>query len=220
MALLIENVSSGIILTARSFNPSIFTETWLARNEIIAPDSLEGVRIFSSQVVQFQTKEVQVLVVPTRVQILFSIKEITGEFEVPRKIAVRIVELLPQTPYQSLGLNFDFFVSSSDEKDFSADNRKLLGTGKCQLLQEFSATDARFGRYFSKGYNNARLRLDIKPIKVDSTKKEMLKFSFNFNHDIAEIDFSERVTKVVELIETWGALRDYSARLVEMGTQL
>jgi hypothetical protein len=218
MALLIENAFSGIVLTAQSFNPSIFTETWLDRNDIIRADSLEGLRVFSPEIAQFQTEEVQVLVVPPKMQITFRIHEITGEFEIPRKIAIRTVELLLHTPYQALGLNFDFFVSFPDEKDFNAYNRTLLGTGDYQLLQEFSAADAKFGRYFSKDYGDARLRLDIKPVKGGPHNKDLLQFSFNFHHDVTRIDLSERAKRLIELIDTWASLQDYSARLVKMGT--
>lgn len=218
MALLIENAFSGIVLTAQSFNPSIFTETWLDRNDIIRADSLEGLRVFSPEIAQFQTEEVQVLVVPPKMQITFRIHEITGEFEIPRKIAIRTVELLPHTPYQALGLNFDFFVSFPDEKDFNAYNRTLLGTGDYQLLQEFSAADAKFGRYFSKDHGDARLRLDVKPVKGGPHNKDLLKFSFNFHHDVTQIDLSERAKRLIELIGTRASLQNYSARLVKMGT--
>jgi len=218
MALLIENAFSGIVLTAQSFNPSIFTETWLDRNDIIRADSLEGLRVFSPEIAQFQTKEAQVLVIPPKTQITFRIHEITGEFEIPRKIAIRTVELLPHTPYQALGLNFDFFVSFPDEKDFNAYNRTLLGTGDYQLLQEFSAADAKFGRYFSKDHGDARLRLDIKPVKGGPHNKDLLQFSFNFHHDVTRIDLSERAKRLIELIDNWASLQNYSARLVKMGT--
>lgn len=215
---MIENAFSGIVLTAQSFNPSIFTETWLDRNDIIRADSLEGLRIFSPEITQFQTKEAQVLVTPPKMQITFRIHEIIGEFEIPRKIAIRTVELLPHTPYQALGLNFDFFVSFPDEKDFNAYNRTLLGTGDYQLLQEFSAADAKFGRYFSKDHGDARLRLDIKPVKGGPHNKDLLQFSFNFHHDVTQINLPERAKRLIELIDTWASLQDYSARLVKMGT--
>jgi hypothetical protein len=218
MALSIENAFSGIVLTAQSFNPLIFTETWLDRNDIIRADSLEGLRVFSPEIAQFQTEEVKVLVIPPKMQITFRIHEITGEFEIPRKIVIRTVELLPHTPYQALGLNFDFFVSFPDEKDFNVYNRTLLGTGDYQLLQEFSAADAKFGRYFSKDHGDARLRLDIKPVKGGPHNKDLLQFSFNFHHDVTQIDLSERAKWLIELIDTWASLQDYSARLVKIGT--
>lgn len=218
--MLVENAFAGIVLTAQSFNPSIFTETWLDKNGILSADSLDGMRVFSPEVSQFQMKECQVLVIPPKLQITFRIHQIAGEFEVQRNIASRTVELLPHTPYQALGLNFDFFVSFPDEKDFNAYNRALLGTGDYHLLQEFSAADAKFGRYFSKDHGDARLRLDIKPVKGGPHNKDLLQFSFNFHHNVRELDLSERAKRLIDFIAAWASLRDYSQRLVKMGTTL
>lgn len=216
----VDNAFAGIVLTAQSFNPSIFSETWMDKNGILAADSLEGIRIFSPEIAQFQTKEFRVLVTPPKMQIMFQIHNIHGDFEVQRNIAIRTIELLPHTPYQALGLNFDFFVSFPDEENFNSYNRALLGTGDYQLLKEFSSADAKFGRYFSKNYGEARLKLDIKPVKGGPQNKDLLQFSFNFHHDVAQFDLSERAKKLIEFVRGWSSLREYSERLVKKGTTL
>jgi len=217
---LVENAISGIILTAQTFNPSIFTETWLDQNDIIPADDLVGLRIFSPEVAQFQTAEVQVLVIPPKMQITFSIHEVPGDPELPRKIAAQTVKLLPHTPYQALGLNFDYFVAPPADHDFVTYNRAVLGSGDYKLLEEFASQDAKFGRYFSKDHGEARLKLDIKPVKAGPGNKDLLQFSCNFHHDVAGIDPSERGEKLIELIDTWVSLRQYAQRLVDLGGEL
>ena len=217
---MIENAFAGIVLTAQSFNPSIFTETWLANNNIISPDKLTGMRVFSPEVAQFQTDEIQVLVMPPKMQITFSIHDITENFDLPCKVAVRTVELLPHTPYQALGLNFDYFVAQPVGQNFNAYNRTLLGQGDYHLLQEFSTEDSRFGRYFSKDYEDARLRLDMKPVKAGPESKDLLKFSFNFHYDFAQIEQVERAKELIRLIGTWDTLREYAGKLVSIGSNL
>jgi len=220
MTMAIENAFAGIVLTAQSFNPSIFTETWLDKNGIVAASRLEGIRVFSPEVAQFQTKECQILVIPPKMQIRFQVHGVEGDFGLQRNIAIRTIELLPHTPYQALGLNFDFFVSCPDEENFNAYDRALLGTGDYQLLQEFSSADAKFGRYFSKDHGAARLKLDIKPVKGGPQNKDLLQFSFNFHHDVAQFDLSERAEKLIEFIRGCPSLREYSERLVKMGATL
>jgi hypothetical protein len=217
---LIENAFSGIVLTAQTFNPSIFTETWLSQNDIIPAEALEGVRLFSPDVAQFQTPEVQVLVIPPKMQIRFSILEPTEVFEMPLKIASRTVELLPHTPYQALGLNFEYFVTQPESQNFNNYDRALLGSGDYKLLQEFSSKDAKFGRYFSKDYGESRFRLNIKPVKAGPDNKDMLEFSFNFHHDVARFDPIKRSEKLIELIGTWDSLRQYAQKLLELGGRL
>ncbi len=217
---LVENARAGIVLTAQTFNPSIFTETWLTQNDIVPGDAFVGVRIFSPEVVQFQTADLQVLVIPPKMQITFGIHGGTGGLELPQKIARRTLELLPHTPYQALGLNFDFLVAQPDGQDFNRYNRSVLGNGDNRLLTEFSALDAKFGRYFSKNHGESRLKLDIKPVQAGPESKNLLQFSFNFHHDVSQLDPEDRVCKLTRLIEDWASLQQYAERLVELGTSM
>ena len=215
---MIENVLDGIVLTAQSFNPSIFTETWLQKNDLLDTTKLVGMRLFSAQVAQFQTEDVHVVVVPPQMQITFPDK--AADVGVPRSFAIRVVELLPHTPYQALGINFDYFVSPPAEQEFVAYDRALLGTRGYALLGEFSAADARFGRYFSKDLGGARLRLDIRPVKAGPKNVDMLQFGFNFHHDLAGVEQSDRAEALVRFIGTWNALREYAEKLTEVGSRL
>lgn len=215
---LIENAFAGIVVTAQSFNPTIFTETWLSQNDVLCPDSLEGMRVFSPDLAQFQTPEVRVQIIPLKMQISFNIHNVSGDFKVPLKIPKRICELLPHTPYKALGLNFDYYVLPPESQDFFTYNRALLGTGDYRLLEEFSTTNARFGRYFSKDHGDARLRLDIKPVIGGPENRDLIQFSFNFHFDVADLDIGVRSRKLIKHLQTWATLREYSLRLVELGS--
>jgi hypothetical protein len=214
----IENAFAGIVLTAQTFNPSIFTETWLTQNDLIPADAFVGVRVFSPEVAQFQTASLQVLVIPPKMQITFRIHGNAGRAELPERIATRTVELLPHTPYQALGLNFDFFVAQPEGQEFTRYNRALLGDGDNPLLREFSAPDARFGRYFSKSHGEARVKLDIKPVQAGPERNDVLQFSFNFHHEVSQLSPDDRVRKLTQVIGGWLSLRDYAERLVNLAT--
>ena len=67
-------------------------------------------------------------------QITFGVLEGDSSAVLPKKIGVRTVELLPQTSYQALGLNFDVLIAHTDGKDFDSYNRALLGNGNNNLL--------------------------------------------------------------------------------------
>jgi len=215
----IENVFGGIVLTAQSFNPSIFTEAWLIENQILPQDSLTGPRVYSPEIAQFQTPHLQVLVIPPKMQVLFGLQAGRAEHERATNIMVRTVQLLPQTPYQALGLNFDHFASPPDKEEFGAFDRRLLGSGDYALLGEFSGGDARFGRYLSKDFGDWRLRLDIKPVTAGPDNRELLQFSFNFHHDVSHASQTERSSELVRVLGMWESLRAYSDDLVKRGTQ-
>jgi len=214
----VENAFAGIVVTAQTFNPSIFTETWLVQNGLIPPDAMVGVRVFSPEVVQFQTASVQVLIIPPKMQLTFGIQGDTGPLDLPQRIATRTIELLPHTPYQALGLNFDFFVAQPEGQDFGTYNRALLGGGECRLLREFLVPDAKFGRYFSKNHRGARLKLSITPVVAGPESKDLLQFSFNFHHDVSQLAPAERAPKLGEFIAGWQALWQYAQALVVLGT--
>lgn len=217
---MIDNSFAGIVITAQSFNPSIFTETWMHANGIIEASRLEGVRLFSPEIAQFQTNEAQVLITPPKMQITFRTHSVESNFENQRNIATRTVQLLPHTPFLGLGLNFDYFVLLPPEEDFIDYDRKLLGTGEYKLIREFDSKDARFGRYFSKDYDFARMKLEILPVKAGPENKDMLKFGFNFHHEVSGLEPKQKEPKLIELIGGWNKLYEYSAKLVETGSRL
>jgi hypothetical protein len=212
---MIENSTGSLVLTANVFNPSIFTEWWMVQNNLLPQDNMEGLRIFSSEMVQFQTPEMQVLITPPKVQIGFPIVNDTTPSQV-LDFLVKIINLLPHTPYKGLGLNFDYFVVQPDGKDFGSFDRELFGCGNNVLLKEFNTADARFGGYFSKNYGEARLKLDIKPVTIIIMEdtRELLQFSLNFHHDLS-IGPGTEITSILEKkLLTWRQNRDYSIQLV------
>lgn len=211
---MIENESASIVIIAQLFNPSILTEAWINKYDIIELPKLEGVRIFSPNVVQFQTSEVGVQVTPQKMQIVFNTHNPKEDILIHKDIAIKTVNLLPHTPFQSLGLNFDFFIIEPPGEIFNEYNKKLLGSGDSKLSQEFSSSDVKYGRYFSKNHGDARLKLNIVPVQRIDDKKDLIKFSFNFHHDITNYEVDKRCARLVELISRWKSLYDFSRNLV------
>lgn len=210
----VENAVGGIILTAQAFNPSIFSETWLAKNEILSSEAFEGGRVCSPEVAQFQTSAVAVMVIPPKMQITFGLEDHEPEASQPLHIAARTIELLPHTPFTALGINFDFFVSPPEHCDFNSFNRALFGDGDSELLREFDSPDARFGRYFSKDHEAARLKLNIKPVRAGTDAKDILLFSFNFHHDVTQLDPPEKAPHLLNALGQWASFREYAGQLL------
>ncbi len=222
----INHAFAGIVIIAQSFNPSIFSETWLSKNFVVEPEHLMGTRFFAPEAARFQIddKDTIVEITPERLQILFKILGASANFDTQLNIPIQIVEALPHTPYQSMGINFDYFIELSNGQDFLKYNRSLLGTGEYKLLNEFAVPDARFGRYFSKDYRNARLKLSIipvtKPGKGSENSLDLVQFSFNYHFEVSSIDVEERSKKLCEYMRDWSSLKSYSEALVDLGANL
>ncbi len=214
----ITNAFSGIVITAQDFNASILTETWLVSNSLVRADDLVGLRVFSEQFVQFQTKRFQLLLLPSKLQLTFSILGEDAKDDSPKEIAARVVELLPHTPFRALGLNFDFFTPCPEGVGMPEYTRALLGDGTFPLLRDFASTDARFGRYMSKDFGEARLKLEVKPVHAGPSNEEMVQFSFNFHHSLDSIDAAERAEGTATRIRTWPNLLQYAEELVSRGS--
>ncbi len=211
---MIEKAYGAIVLTAQLFNPSIFTEVWLYKHGLLT-DNMEGVRIFSPEIVQFQTADIQVLISPPKIQITYPLTQ-DKSCESSKVFITKTIALLPETPYRGLGINFDYYIAPDAGQDFSDLNRNLLGSGDNPMLTEFNSKDARFGGYMSKDHGEARLKLDIKPLTNTEDGSEILQYSFNFHHPLAIEAGNDPVEKLQGLLQTWNELFSYTKKLIEM----
>src|SRR3954452_10956137 len=101
----IQLAGSNVIIAARQFNPTVFSQLWLVRNELLAEEDFGPGYLFSEAVVQMATPQFLMLVVPSQLQ--FSpTDQVEDQQALIRGKVGRIVERLPHTPYVAVGLNF------------------------------------------------------------------------------------------------------------------
>jgi hypothetical protein len=213
---MIENSFGSIVHVAQVFNPSIFTEKWLLENNLLK-DDMVGIRIFSPEMAQFQTQDMQILVTIPRFLVSYPLKNET-ESGKARNFINQIIDLLPHTPFRSLGINFDYFVSQPSNQTFGDFNRALFGSGNNRMLPDFDSADSRFGAYLSKNYEKARLRLDIKPVTILEEDRELIQFSFNFHHELMLETEAGLVSQLKGMLSSWHSLLSYSTQLVTITT--
>lgn len=206
-------IGSSVVVVAQQFNPSVMSQLWLVGNGLATEDDFRQGYIFSDSVVQFQTREFQILVVPEQLQ--FSPKvEAEREQEVIRAKIGSIVETLPHTPYRAVGLNFMWQVTPETES-VQALSRRLFFRDDLALFGAFDTADARFGAYLSKDSCGGRLRLEIKPITLKTADRtvESMNLAFNYNLDVAES--TDRIPAILGMLERWNEARSESIRIVE-----
>lgn len=205
-------VHCNVVVVARQFNPSIFTQLWLVKNKLASESDFdEGDSVFTPPFVQVRVPKFALLVLPEQMQ--FAPRPAEGNHgAVVREKVGRIIQALPETPYSAVGLNFHWMLAPAQE-DYSALCRALFFRDN-PLYSEFESADARFGGYLSKDIFDARLKLDVKPTTVDTPdgRAEKLLFAFNFH---ADIKGESAVEHIERMLARWDDASTYAAQVVQ-----
>jgi hypothetical protein len=207
--MIISIVNASAIIVAQQFNPSIITQLWLVRNEILSADDFREGCISSPMVSQINSREFSLLTLPDRLQ--FTPNDVAGENGnlVTTKLG-GIVSRLPHTPYSAIGLNFTWHLDP-EETGIGEFSRSIFYRDT-SLFREFDTEDARYGGYLSKNVLGCRLKLDIKPIIMSiPTRKDYLQFAFNFHLDLSG---DNPVEEILSLLTRWNEAKGLSSRIV------
>jgi hypothetical protein len=206
-------VGSNVVVAAHSFNPSVFSQTWLARTGILREEDLSPGFLFSDQVMNAESREFGLLVVPPQLQFTPKVTPDRQAALVSEKVGA-IVETLPHTPYTAIGLNFFWHIEPEDG-NVPALTRRLFFVAEKPICEFFNTDDSRFGAYFSKDVLGCRLKLDVKPIMRETAqgKTECLQFGFNFHLDIPQGN-GGAIRVIRDHIARWGEARDQASEIV------
>ena len=210
----IELAGSNLVITARHFNPSIFSQLWLVRNEIVREEEFSPGCLFSDQAVNVQSQEFGLLVVPPQMQFVPKAAADRQADLVSEKVGA-IVRTLPHTPYNAIGLNFLWHVEP-EHGDVPTLTRELFYDSERKICQLFDAEDARFGAYFSKDILGCRLKLDVKPVtrQTQDERRDSVQFAFNFHLELPQ-EANEIIAAIERQLRIWDDAAGEAARIVE-----
>ena len=200
---------------ARQFNPTVFSQLWLVRNELVAEEEFGPGYLFSEAFVQMTTPRFMLLVLPNQLQFTPG-EPIERQQDLILEKVGRIVEQLPHTPYVAVGLNFVWHVRDEQTR-IEQLSRELFFKGDSELYRRFDAEDARFGAYLSRDSLGCRLKLDIKPVSLDESGRDeaqRLQCAFNFHRDLGGVA-GEPVRLIQEMLGRWDEARAESKQIVE-----
>jgi hypothetical protein len=205
--------SYNVVIVARNFNPTIFTQLWLVNQEIFSKHEVEQNYIFTPMAVNLTTEEVSFIAVPDRIQLGF-INDKVDFHRLIDRILVKIVTRLPHTPFQAVGFNLAWLLSSNTPETFEKINREYFLSPHNPLLRYFSEKNCRFGGYLSKDVPIGRMRLDIKPLTVASPSgtSEALQLAFNFTRDLRDDD---KLSQIINFLASWDTALSMSKEMME-----
>jgi hypothetical protein len=195
-----EVTQANVVIVARQFNPSVFSQSWLIKNEILLEEDFPPRWVYSPLLVDVPSKAFHLSVLPEQLQFAPVSPSEASQDLLLAKVG-KIVETLPHTPFVAAGLNFVWQVFH-ETGSVAAMTRGAFFNGNVPLFRHFDAEDARFGAYMSKDVLGCRLRLDVKPVTIarKGESQSCLQFSFNFHRQISEEDM---VGSILDLLGRW-----------------
>jgi hypothetical protein len=212
-------VNSAVVVAARHFNPSVTSQIWLIDNGIILREEFKSGSgaVFTDMFVQVPTDKFHLLIVPDNCQFTPA-PNVERQQELISKRVGRLVEILPHTPYQAVGLNFWWhLVPENDTVD--AVCRRLFFFAESPLHRLFDVDNARFGSYLSKDSLGGRLKVNVQPVMIpmpDGQVSHLIQFAFNYHFDVA--GRQNPVAEIQQTLNRWNEAREESAHIVETTT--
>lgn len=210
----IHKINQNIVVAAKSFNPSIFSQLWLVKENIMEEKDFTSPVVFSPVAVDIRTSEYQLLVIPDRLQLTFA-KNIQDKTRIIKKVVEAIVTKLSHTPYIAIGFNVLINFIPSIENKYAILNKDLMFNESNPLSDFFNNPDARYGFYCSKDVFGMRLKLDVKPshiIDTNKVKKEFLAFNFNFHKDL---NGEDKVSQIISLFSSWEQAEKHCNEIIQ-----
>jgi len=204
-----EFAGATCVVTAQHFNPSVIRESWLLKHGILVEEDLLPGFAFTDMLANINTAKVHMLIAPDRVQFTPKVDIAEQQALLNDKLGT-IIGILPHTPYQAIGLNFEWHARPEDGDIHTLCRELFFRTGR-PIDSEFDSQDARLGAYFSKDFHAFRMKLDIKPMAIsaeadgETNKFEILRFGFNFHRDVQ--DSADMVSDLKESIGFWDEAR-------------
>ena len=210
---------AAVVLVAQEFNPSILSEHWLAKNGIITDDPEQRQIVLVPGLAQIVTRTFVIEARADRFQVTIR-DPLGGDAQgVVSSTAGQIAQLLPETPYSAVGLNFHWQTTTRDTAAMAAGQRSLFAKDDSVVHGFFASDDARFGAYASTDSLGFRLKLNIVPTREDTDDgpAEGLNYQFNFHRNLPDPDTA--VADVGEALAKWSEARDHSGHIFETTTE-
>ena len=208
----------NIVVVARNFNPTIFSQLWLVNQAIFSEKELAENYIFTPIAVNLNTPDFAFLAVPDKIQLSFPSDKVDFK-ALSNRIFGGIIKKLPHTPYQAIGFNLSWILFPQNPDKFVEISRKIFVSPSNPIARHFTSTGSRFGTYLSKDVPMGRLRLDIKPVSAtpppSGEQKEGLHLTFNFTLDLKE---GGKDLQILRFFDQWDAAHAIASEMTtEMG---
>ncbi len=205
-------IGRNIVAVANRFNPSIFNKYWLNEKGVIKADDFAPGSLVTDELVLINSDVLQLQVAPPQLSV--TPKDVKKSWSSVEDVALKIFNLLPETPINGLGVNCHYRSGGTEIGGFNPFLKSLFYKAESRVFRMFDADDCSFGGYMSKDFETGRLKLNIKPVTV--SKEVFVDMSFNYHLDLeGNQDSGKRLEIVERHIETSTKFFEEAQRIVD-----
>lgn len=168
--------SVNIVILASNYNPSIVSKEWLYQRGVFT-ESVDNF-VHTPILALVENQNFGLLVDEQRLQII--IKRVTQDnLTNSTAIAQRFIDVLPETPYKAVGLNYRYTLAEK-----GCDLRTLLVPKPAKLRSVFSQ-GYQLGAMIVFSFESFVATFTVTP---SLTKEQPIRIAFNFHANVANID--------------------------------
>lgn len=167
--------NANVVILASNYNPSIVSKEWLYQRGIFT----ETVTNFLHTPVFALVESSDFVLMVDEGRLQFTIKKVTQDnLRVSSGVAEKFVEILPETPYKSIGLNYHYVIPRE-----RSDLYTILSPNEAKLRELLSPT-YELGATVVFEFNRFIVTFRISP---SWGMENQIRMSFNFHSDTANV---------------------------------
>lgn len=182
------------IVLVGQFDPPLYDKFFFIKNSLLTESQIQPASFFQDTV-HIVTEKMRVVILPQ--QIVFHSSP--TEEDNAALFAFNFISKANLLGITGMGINFHYFLIDKMQSLSQLSRKKFFNENSELHKKFFDSEDAMAGTYLSKGIRNARLKLDIKPVTIETeinskkTKEEAYSFVFNFHFTSSDITKNEEI---------------------------
>jgi hypothetical protein len=167
--------NASIIVLASNYNPSIVSKDWLYKNKVFTGKVSNFVHTPVLSLIE--NEDFSFIVDEQRLQVMVK-KVIPENFELAGEIIGRFTNILPETPYKGLGINYQY--SLPEEKN----NLGVIFTTNNDKANDIFASQYKLGTVVIFFFEGFMVNFSASPSLTD----DKIRLKFNFHSDLSGAD--------------------------------
>jgi len=204
------------IVLVGAFNPMVFDKYFFIKNQIVKEDEILVGSVFGTLGgMQLVSNKFNIIISLKQI-IISATKSESNEDEIS-KIILSIIEAGKIVNVTAMGINFHWFLEETS-KTLEEISKHYFYNDKLKLFSKFfNADNSMFGVYASTNFKDSRLKLDVKPNKlqdiIKKTFQEEISFAFNFHFDIKNQNDN---LELIKYLNDYNSYRKESDRIISI----